>query len=87
GSTVFTGNPVVTLESTEDAETKLSELAPGQKAVIRADGNFALTSATGTDVYTNSVTGVPAVPAVPNLVAAEFTINETALDGITIGRL
>ncbi|MBB1432735.1 MULTISPECIES: S8 family serine peptidase [Pseudoalteromonas] len=87
GSTVFTGNPVVTLESTEDAETKLSELAPGQKAVIRADGNFALTSATGTDVYTNSVTGVPAVPAVPNLVVEEFTINETALDGITIGRL
>lgn len=87
GSTVFTGNPDVTLESTEDAETKLSELAPGQKAVIRANSNFALASVTGTDVYTNSVTGVPEVPAVPNIVASEFTINETALDGITIGRV
>ncbi|MBE0456647.1 S8 family serine peptidase [Pseudoalteromonas sp. KG3] len=87
GSTVFTGNPAVSLESTEDAEVKLSQLAPGQKAVVRANGNFALTSIAGTDVYINSVTGVPAVPAVPNIVASEFAINETALDGITIGRV
>ncbi|MFY8326948.1 S8 family serine peptidase [Pseudoalteromonas sp. ZZD1] len=87
GSTVFGANPVVDLTSTEDADTKVSELAPGQKAVVTAEGGFALASYTGTDVYTNSMTDMPEMPAVPDIVAAELSINEMALDGITIGRI
>ncbi|MDP2633441.1 MULTISPECIES: S8 family serine peptidase [unclassified Pseudoalteromonas] len=87
GSTTFTGAPRVDLVSTEDSEMKVSELAPGQSAVFRAESDFALTSANGTDVYLNSITETAEVPMVPNIVASELSINEMALDGITIGRV
>ena len=87
GSTVFTANPAVTMYATDSVDNAITKLEPGQKAVVKSSGAFALTSPAGTKVYLSAPRDIPGAPKVPNLVIEDFAIDETMLTGLTIGTI
>ncbi|KTF13764.1 S8 family serine peptidase [Pseudoalteromonas sp. H105] len=87
GSTTFTGNPTVSMLATDGSGDKLDSLAPGQKAVVESMGAFALTSPAGTQVYLTAPRDIADAPKVPALVIADFAIDESLFNGLTVGSI
>jgi hypothetical protein len=87
GATVFGAAPDVALLSAEDGNTVIDTLAPGQSAIVRGNGTYAVSSLFGTDVYLNTVANAIEVPTVPAVAVKEYSINESVINGVTVGRL
>lgn len=87
GSVVFTGNPAVTMHAADNLDDAITKLEPGQKAVVKSNGAFALASPAGTNVYLSAPRDILGAPKVPDLVIEDFAIDETILTGLTVGSI
>ncbi|WP_372761927.1 S8 family serine peptidase [Pseudoalteromonas sp.] len=88
GTMTFGAMPRVSLTSLADGEA-VSTLKPGDKAVVSAQGAFALSTTSGLDVVkvmTSDELTLPAIEA-PTLVGGEFTVSEDAANGTVVGAL
>lgn len=88
GSVMFTGgNPAVTMHAADNLDDAITKLEPGQKAVVKSNGAFALASPAGTNVYLSAPRDILGAPKVPDLVIEDFAIDETILTGLTVGSI
>ncbi|WP_213611616.1 S8 family serine peptidase [Pseudoalteromonas sp.] len=86
GSTVFGVQPSVEMMSYETGEA-ITSIKPGEKAVVSANGPFALSQGSGTNIIkimSAEDLELPEIEA-PTLIGGEFSVSEDAANGTVVG--
>ncbi|WP_405630389.1 S8 family serine peptidase [Pseudoalteromonas sp. Ld20] len=89
GSTPFSTSAPVSLTTLDGENTPVTELAPGERAVVNATAPFAFTSTSLKDVVKLVTTADLAVPSIsaPTLENATFSVVENSENGLVIGTI